>query len=362
MRAILLHRLCPLLSFALLGCDAMPTFSLQTLFGGEVEQAPAEPERRPLAAKPSNGPTRTATLVPLPKIDWRAVIREGEEPAAEQRLADTLAAIRQRAGVGEIRALGPWLSRRTIEQLDPKAGGLVPIAPRTLWQRVSGDLREVRFEGGRAVVATEREGHRQTLIFYLEQGRWKLDLLAIRSGTLPPRAQPRVKWPTLRGATADLRGTGPLVAVFETSVGAFRCELREARIPKSVAALVGLARGRVGLPDSDETVRGYYRDGRLRVSPGGPGLLLVPSHPLALGLSDELELGLRFDRAGQLAFWSEQPDAGDGTLIVTLAPRPDLDDRATLLGTCRDLDAIRSMFAALGRGVTLREVGVRRGF
>ncbi len=362
MRASRPIQLCCLCLPWLLGCDEIPSISFDSVFTEATTEASDAPAPNPATATPASARPRTTALVPLPRLEWAAVAREGEEPPAEHSLADTLAAIRQRAGVGEIRALGPWLSRRTVEQLDAKAGGLVPIAPRTLWQRVSGEPREVRFDGGRAVVATEREGHRQTLVFYLEQGRWKLDLLSIRPGTLTPRAQPRVALPSLREATADLRGTGPLVAVFETSVGRFRCELREARIPRSVAAFVGLARGRVRLPDSDEATRGYYREGRLRASPGGPGLLLVPGHPLALGIADELELGLRFDRAGQLAFWSEQPDAGDGTLIVTLAARPDLDDRATLLGTCRDLDAIRSMFTALERGVTLREVTVRRGF
>src|SRR5262245_35632416 len=67
----------------------------------------------------------------------------------------------------------------------------------------------------------------------------------------PPAAEPakaadEVRPPTaadLETYTSDLKGKGPLKAVFETSLGKINCELFPDKAPMTVANFVGLARG-----------------------------------------------------------------------------------------------------------------------
>lgn len=362
-------RSCPVLRAALAclallgGCDGELPAELPFFDEAEPEpttEAPAATATpAPAGRKPR--PAGNDKVVPLRPVSLESTATEGSPPRGAPPLADALARIRQRAGVGEIRALGGLLSRRTVQALDPRAGGLLPIAPRTFWQRISGEPRHVRYEGARALIEVDREGQVQTLTFYLEDGAWRLDVLATRFEPIAPRA-PMVPMPTLRQATAELHGTGPLVAVFRTDTGQIRCELREAQIPETIAAVVGLMRGRIELPEGtfDGGLR-YYDGGRVRAQSGGSALAIVPARPLPLGVPESLERDVRFDKPGLLALWTVSPGRAEGTLLLTTKARPDLDDRATLLGRCRDGETTRKLQALGESGTTLLAVEVRRG-
>jgi hypothetical protein len=197
------------------GCDAVDApiqAGLQWWFADEegdqvsegageagAPKAHAASEHPPAAgAAKAQKPDSTA-VVATPTIDLKAATIRGTEPPARRRLVDQIARLWQIASVGEVRALGPFLSRRTREQLDPAARGLVPIAPRTLWQRISGTITAIRFDGGRALVTVKRDGRETTLTYFIEEEQWRLDLLAeqpVAAATELPSQ--RAVMPTLR--------------------------------------------------------------------------------------------------------------------------------------------------------------------
>lgn len=145
-------------------------------------------------------------------------------------------------------------------------------------------------------------------------------------------------------ALADEAG-GKLVASFDTTMGAFDCELYEKEAPLTVANFVGLARGKRATYDkkTDSWVERPYYDGNIfhRVikgfmiqtgdatnsGRGNPGFVIV----------DELSKKLRHDSAGVLSMANrEKPNTGSTQFFITVKATPHLDGKHAVFGKCAD--------------------------
>lgn len=145
-------------------------------------------------------------------------------------------------------------------------------------------------------------------------------------------------------ALADPAG-GTLIASFDTTMGAFECELYEKEAPLTVANFVGLARGKRAAYDkkTDSWVAKPYFDGNIfhRVikgfmiqtgdatnsGRGNPGFVIV----------DELSKKLRHDSAGVLSMANrEKPNTGSTQFFITVKATPHLDGKHAVFGKCAD--------------------------
>jgi len=309
---------------------------------------------------------RAAKVVPLKGVVVARQHVHGQPPRADFPLPAVFARIRQIASVGEVRYLRPWLSRRTLDLVERQYGNsaVVPVAPRTLWQRVSGKVVRIEYAGSRAIVTLKRAQGFDKLTFYVERGSWRLDLSADGRLAGPAPRKPAI---SLRQATHGIPGRGPLVAVFQTSAGRFRCSLNEALAPETVTHFVGLARGKLGPVNAGGRVRHFY-DG-LRFHAAAPGKMIQGGDPTGTGVGgagltvrDEFEPKLRHDRAGVLSLASAGPHTGSSQFFVTLAPAPRLDDRHAVFGLCRDLSVVREIAALAPNTVILEKLTIQRGF
>lgn len=319
-----------------------------------------------LKAKRAARRKRAARVVPLKALELAPGAIVGRPPTTDFPLTAVFARIRQIASVGEVRYLRPWLSRRTLDVIERRHGNsaVVPVAPRTLWQRISGRILRIEYAGSRAIVTLKRPQGVDKLTFYVERGTWRLDLAADGTLTGPTPQKPVI---TLREATAGIPGRGPLVAVFKTSVGRFRCRLNEALAPETVTHFVGLARGKIGPVNAGGRVRRFYRG--LRFHAAAPGKMIQSGDPTGTGVGgagvtirDEFDPKLRHDRAGVLALASAGPHSGSSQFYVTLAAAPRLDDRHAVFGLCRDLDVVRRISNRAPSTVTLEKLVIQRGF
>ncbi len=309
---------------------------------------------------------RAARVVPLKGVvvDPRSV--HGRPPRADFPLLAVFARIRQIASVGEVRYLRPWLSQRTLDVVARQHGNspVIPVAPRTLWQRISGKVVGVEYTGSRAIMTLQRGQITDKLTFYVEGGTWRLDLGADGRPTGPTPKKPAI---SLREATHGIPGRGPLVAVFQTTAGRFRCQLNDALAPETVTHFVGLARGKIGPVNAGGRVRRFY-DG-LRFHAVAAGKLIQSGDPGGMGVGgagltirDEFDPKLRHDRAGVLALASAGPHTGSSQFYVTLAAAPRLDDHHAAFGQCRDLDIVRAISRSAPSTVTIEKLTIQRGF
>lgn len=135
---------------------------------------------------------------------------------------------------------------------------------------------------------------------------------------------------------------GKLFAVFDTTLGKFRCELFEDKVPNTVANFVGLARGirPYYVKKEDAWKTGKFYDGTLfhRVidgfmiqggdplgtGTGGPGFLVV----------DEFDKTLRHTGPGILSMANRGPNTGSSQFFVTVGATPHLDDKHAIFGKC----------------------------
>jgi peptidyl-prolyl cis-trans isomerase A (cyclophilin A) len=138
---------------------------------------------------------------------------------------------------------------------------------------------------------------------------------------------------------------GKLVASFDTTMGAFECELYEDQTPLTVANFVGLARGLRPTYDkkTDAWVTKKFFDGNIfhRVikgfmiqtgddtnsGRGNPGYVIV----------DELAKGLKHDSAGVLSMANrEKPNTGSTQFFITVRDTKHLDGKHAVFGKCAD--------------------------
>lgn len=138
-----------------------------------------------------------------------------------------------------------------------------------------------------------------------------------------------------------------LVAVFQTNMGTFECELFEDKAPKTVANFVGLAE------------KGYY-DGvifhrvidNFVIQGGDPtgtgsGGESIYGHPF----EDEFHPELKHDKAGVLSMANAGPNTNGSQFFITLAPTPWLDNRHSIFGqVIKGMDVVR----AIGKVETIK--------
>ncbi|MCR4417494.1 MAG: peptidylprolyl isomerase [Ignavibacteria bacterium] len=131
-----------------------------------------------------------------------------------------------------------------------------------------------------------------------------------------------------------------LVAVFETNMGTFECELFEDKAPKTVANFVGLAE------------KGYY-DGvifhrvidNFVIQGGDPtgtgrGGESTYGHPF----EDEFHPDLKHDKAGVLSMANAGPNTNGSQFFITLAPTPWLDNKHSIFGqVIKGMDVVRKI-------------------
>src|SRR5450432_3182520 len=141
-------------------------------------------------------------------------------------------------------------------------------------------------------------------------------------------------------SSAQYAGTNGLFAEFNTSLGSYTCVLFYAQSPKAVANFIGLATGQrawLDLPSGVAKTNPFY-SGIIHhrvisnfviqagspngIGTDGPGYTFV----------DEITNTLRFDSFGVVAMANNSPDSNGSQYFVTVAPRPDLNDRYTIFG------------------------------
>ncbi|MBA2661800.1 MAG: peptidylprolyl isomerase [Bradymonadaceae bacterium] len=152
--------------------------------------------------------------------------------------------------------------------------------------------------------------------------------------------------------TADLKGSGALVASIQTSLGIIRCELEEERAPRTVANFVGLARGQKAWlePSSQTAVTGKpYFDGTIfhRVI---PDFMIQGGDPTGTGfggpgyeIADEFHPELRHRGEGILSMANRGPNTGGSQFFITQATAPHLDERHSVFGRCSSPDVIKAI-------------------
>jgi peptidyl-prolyl cis-trans isomerase A (cyclophilin A) len=183
----------------------------------------------------------------------------------------------------------------------------------------------------------------------------------------PKEAKPGTRVPTaadLAEYTKDIPGDGPLTATFVTNQGTIHCELAADKAPMTVANFVGLATGKHAWWDPKEgkaiTGKPYY-DGLIfhRVIPdfmiqggdiegrgsGGPGY----------EFADEFHPSLRHDKPGVLSMANAGPTTNGSQFFITEVPTPNLDDRHSVFGFCKELDIVKKI-ARVKKGAADRPV------
>jgi peptidyl-prolyl cis-trans isomerase A (cyclophilin A) len=172
----------------------------------------------------------------------------------------------------------------------------------------------------------------------------------------PPPAKPgdEVRPPTaadLETYTSDIKGKGPLRAVFETSQGRITCELFPDKAPMTVANFVGLARGLKPFRDakSGQVEKRPFFDG-LTFHRVIPDFMIQGGCPLGNGrgepgyrFGDEFDPSLRHDKPGILSMANSGAATNGSQFFITERPTPHLDDRHTVFGACKEVDVIKKM-------------------
>jgi cyclophilin family peptidyl-prolyl cis-trans isomerase len=143
-----------------------------------------------------------------------------------------------------------------------------------------------------------------------------------------------------KSKTENSKTKTQLVAVFETNMGKFECELYPDKAPKTVENFVGLAK------------KGYY-DGvifhrvidNFVIQGGDPtgtgrGGESIYGHPF----EDEFHPDLKHDKAGVLSMANAGPNTNGSQFFITLAPTPWLDNRHSIFGqVIKGMDVVRKI-------------------
>ncbi len=188
------------------------------------------------------------------------------------------------------------------------------------------------------------------------------------------------KW-TLADATADLKGSGPIVATIDTSKGKLACKLYDDKAPITVANFIGLATGKRPWKDpiSGEWVTKPAYDGTTfhRII---KGFMIQGGDPKGDGtgepgyvIPDEMWQGGSHDRPGLLCMANRGPNTNGAQFFITESDGPsvkNLDNlhSYTIFGECSPVDVIHTI-AGVETGprdkpvtpVTINSVKVARG-
>ena len=319
---------------------------------------------------------KAATVVATPTVNWPVNAIVGSPPVAAVPLQAVVARLRQLALAGEIRPLHAHLSRRTLQAVRAAGGDprLAPVAPRTLGARLRGEVVGVRYEGYRATVLLRQGDRQRAAFFFLEEGGWRLDLSGLRDWRRADsgEAVPSNRAVSLAEATAGVAGEGLLMAHFDTSAGAFSCQLHETRAPRTVAHFVGLARGlrahMANLTDADQPdwVHRPFYDG-LRFHRVRADHFIQTGDPSGSGrggagftIADEFDPALRHNQPGVLSLASAGPNTGSSQVLISLRAAPQYDDVHTVFGHCKPLPVLERIASAPASSHFLRTVRFSR--
>jgi peptidyl-prolyl cis-trans isomerase A (cyclophilin A) len=176
----------------------------------------------------------------------------------------------------------------------------------------------------------------------------------------PPAPAPTgdVRAPTaadLADYTKDIKGSGPLTATIETTLGTFHCELFPDQAPMTVANFVGLATGKKAWsnPKTGNVEKGKpFYDGLIfhRVI---PKFMVQGGDATGTGTGDP---GYKFDdeiapelsmKEGTLAMANAGSRGGHGTngsqfFITEIAPTW-LNGKHTIFGQCKEVDLVKKI-------------------
>ncbi len=164
---------------------------------------------------------------------------------------------------------------------------------------------------------------------------------------------------TIDDATKGVSGSGALLAVIDTTMGTFHCELFEKDAPNTVANFVGLARGLRPFRDPGTqqwTKRSFY-DGLIfhRVIPGfmiqGGDVTGSGAGQIGYEILDEQNGPHHFDRGGVMAMANRGRNTGSSQFFITERPTPPLDDGGRagghyqIFGQCQEVDLVKKIAA-----------------
>jgi peptidyl-prolyl cis-trans isomerase A (cyclophilin A) len=176
---------------------------------------------------------------------------------------------------------------------------------------------------------------------------------AVVEQTVPPPADGdmTVRAPTaadLATYTADLKGSGKLMATFETSMGTIHCELFGDKAPIAVANFVGLARGKKAFNAGGKTEKKPFYDG-LTFHRVIPGFMIQGGDPEGSGrggpgyqFQNEQAAGESME-AGTLAMANAGKDTNGSQFFITEVARKELDPNYTIFGRCKETTIVKAI-------------------
>lgn len=295
----------------------------------------------------------------------------GTAPAAIEPLPVVIAAIRRIAQGSDLNAVKPYLSQWTLKRFQVAMGssGSLPLTKTSVLQMLKLPIDRVIFQGGRAAILHGKGINQHVAWFYLENAAWKFDPTDGKGYDEAADGDANaLNLPVeLTTATANLQGSGGLVALIQTSVGEITCALRDDVAPKTVANFVALARGLRGFHAREGWQRRPFYDG-LTFHRTVPGLLIQAGDLNGKGngnagfqIGDELDLRLRHSTGGVLAMDNLGPNSASAQFYITEKPAPWLDDRRTIFGLCQPLDVISAISKRPVGTVRIDHVLIQRG-
>lgn len=147
--------------------------------------------------------------------------------------------------------------------------------------------------------------------------------------------------------SVDTKQQYKLVAVFETNMGTFECELFEDKAPKTVANFVGLAeKGYYNGVIFHRVIDNFVIQGGDPTGTGSGGESIY-GHPF----EDEFHPSLKHDKAGVLSMANAGPNTNGSQFFITLAPTPWLDNRHSIFGqVIKGMNVVR----AIGKVETIK--------
>jgi peptidyl-prolyl cis-trans isomerase A (cyclophilin A) len=179
----------------------------------------------------------------------------------------------------------------------------------------------------------------------------------------------------------DIKGSGPLNATIETSLGTIHCQFFDDKAPMTVANFVGLATGKKPWknPKTGNVEKGKpFFDG-LTFHRVIPGFMIQGGDPLGEGVGGPgYMFGNEFDRSlsmgpGALAMANaDNPDIGrvntnGSQFFIMEGSRPDLVGHHTIFGQCKELDVVKKITSAPAEQtkpnppITIKKVTIGRG-
>ena len=145
---------------------------------------------------------------------------------------------------------------------------------------------------------------------------------------------------SLVGESATVARKSGTYAVFDTSMGTFKCELYDSKAPITVKNFVDLAEGKKEwITEKGDTMTNKpFYNGLLfyRIIKGfmiqSGSLNRAGNFPAIVPFQDEINASLIFDKPGLLAMANSGANTNRTQFFVTVAPQPHLNGKHTIFG------------------------------